>query len=117
MRSDWPLRQLLAALRGINLIVAFVLVAILLQLAPSLVRGGISGVRDHIVRVAIAGVPQQHWDVAITRMYATLLLLVLLCCVLYCAQRFVARRLSAVRRRHDSNSTPSRTDSQSHFAQ
>ncbi len=116
MRSDWPLRQLLAAFRGINVIVAFVLAAIFLQLAPSLIRGGVSGVRDHIVRVAVAGVPPEHWEVAITRMYATLLLLVLLCCVLYCAQRFVGRRLAAARSREDSSPSPP-TGSHSHLAQ
>jgi hypothetical protein len=114
MRSNWPLRQLLAVLRGVNLIVALVLAAILLQLAPALVRGGVSGVRDHIVRVATAGVPQEHWPVAIARMYETLLVLILFCCVLYWAQRFVGRRVTSARSRAH---TPSRTGSQSNLAQ
>ena len=91
MKSQWPLRQLLAVLRGIGLILGILLAAIVVQLGPSLVRGGISGAHDHIVRVATAGVVQEHWDAAISRMYGALILLVVLVAVLYCTQHFLAQ--------------------------
>jgi len=95
MKRDWPLRQLLAILRGIALMVALFVSLIFLQLAPSLIRGGVSGVRDHIVRVAVAGVPPEHWGVAIARMYEALAAMVVITCALFLAQRYVARRLAA----------------------
>src|SRR6266850_2425711 len=72
MKPSWTLRQLLAILRGIVLIVALFWALILLQLVPALLRGGLAGVRDHIARVAVAGVPPEHWDIAISRMYLAL---------------------------------------------
>ena len=91
MRSKWPLRQLLAVLRGMDLILGLLLAAIILQLGPSLFSGGISGVRGHIVRVATAGVAQEHWNTAVGRTYEALIFLVLIVAVLYWAQRFVAQ--------------------------
>jgi len=95
MRLNWPLRQLLAILRGIALMVAVFLSLILLQLVPSLIRGGLSGVRDHIVRVAVAGVPPEHWGVAVLRMYEALSAIVLIVCILFFAQRYLGRRLTS----------------------
>jgi hypothetical protein len=95
MRLNWPLRQLLAILRGIALMVAVFLSLILLQLVPSLTRGGLSGVRDHIVRVAVAGVPPEHWNVAVQRMYEALSAIVLIVCILFFAQRYLGRKLAS----------------------
>jgi len=42
MKANWTLRQLLATLRGIALIVALFWVLIFVQLVPALLRGGFS---------------------------------------------------------------------------
>jgi hypothetical protein len=91
MKLDWILRQFVAVLRGVALIVAALLALVLLQLAPSLVRGGVAGVEERIAHVATAGVPPEHWAVAITRMYEALGLLALLALLLFWAQRLVGR--------------------------
>ena len=70
---------------------------ILAQLVPSLVRGGFSGVRDHIARVAVAGVPPERWGIAVLRMYEALSAIVLLVCVLFLAQRYLGRKLASDR--------------------
>lgn len=97
MKRDWPLRQLLAVLRGVGVMLALILALVFAQLAPSLIHGGLGGVHDHIVRVATAGVPQEHWDVAIARMYEALATLALVGCVLFLAQRCLGRRLASAR--------------------
>jgi hypothetical protein len=98
MKPNWTLRQLLAILRGIALMVALFWALILLQLVSALVRGGLAGVRDYIARVAIAGVPQDHWSIAVTRMYAALGATFILGCVLFLAQRYLGRKLNLARR-------------------
>jgi len=102
MRRNWPLRQLLAILRGSALMVAVLLSLILLQLVPSLIRGGLSGVRDHIARVAIAGVPPERWGIAVLRMYEALSAIVLLVCILFVAQCYLGRKLGSGRGAPDS---------------
>jgi hypothetical protein len=77
--------------------VAMLLSLILLQLVPSLIRGGLSGVRDHIARVAIAGVPPERWGMAVLRMYEALSAIVLLVCILFLAQRYLGRKLASGR--------------------
>ena len=76
---------------------ALLLVLVFAQLAPSLIHGGLSGVHDHIVRVATTGVPQERWGVAIARMYEALAILALVGCVLFWAQRRLGRRLTSAR--------------------
>ncbi|HEX9109903.1 MAG TPA: hypothetical protein VF845_00375 [Terriglobales bacterium] len=49
--------------------------------------------RDHIARVAIAGVPPEHWGIAVLRMYEALSAIVLLVCILFFAQRYLGRKL------------------------
>ncbi len=98
MKPNWPLRQLLAILRGIALMVALFWGLILFQLIPALVRSGIAGVHDRIERVATAGVPQEHWSVAVTRMYEALGATFLLGCLLFLGQRYLGRKLSGVSR-------------------
>jgi hypothetical protein len=97
MKRNWPLRQLLAILRGTALMVAVLLSLILLQLVPALIRGGISGVRDHIARVAIAGLPPERWGIAVARMYEALSAIVLLGCILFLTQRYLGRKLGSGR--------------------
>ena len=67
---------------------------ILLQLVPAMVRGGLTGVREHIARVAIAGVPPEHWDIAISRMYLALGMTFVVGIVLFLAQRYLGRKLA-----------------------
>jgi hypothetical protein len=98
MQPNWPLRQLLATLRGIALMVALLWGLILLQLIPAFVRGGLAGLRDHIERVATAGVPPENWRFAITRMYEALGATLLLGCLLFVAQRYLGRKLRGVNR-------------------
>ena len=68
---------------------------IVLQLVPSLMRKGISGVHEHITRVAIAGVPPEQWSVAVTRMYAALGGIFVFAILLYLGQRYLARKLAS----------------------
>ncbi len=75
--------------------VALFWVLILLQLVPALVRGGVAGVRDHIARVAIAGVPPEHWNIAVTRMYAALGATLVFGCALFLAQHYLGRKLTS----------------------
>jgi hypothetical protein len=94
MKPSWTLRQVLAILRGIVLMVALFWALLLLQLVPTLVRGGLAGVRDHIARVSVAGVPPEHWDIAISRMYLALGMTFAIGIVLFLAQRYLGRRLA-----------------------
>ena len=95
MKPSWTLRQVLAILRGIVLMVALFWALILLQLVPAIVRGGLAGVRDHIARVAVAGVPPEHWDIAISRMYLALGMTFAIGSVLFLAQRYLGRKLAS----------------------
>jgi len=95
MKPNWTLRQLLALLRGLALLVAVFWGLLLLQLVPALFRRGIAGVREHIARVAVAGVPPEHWDIAVTRMYIALAATLLFGILLYLGQRYLGRKLGA----------------------
>lgn len=101
MKPNWTLRQVLAILRGIGLMVALFWALILLQLVPALARGGLSEVRDHIARVAIAAVPQDRWSIAVTRMYVALGATFVFGCVLFLAQRYLGRKLASQGRAAD----------------
>ena len=95
MKPNWTLRQILAILRGLAIMTALFWGLVLLQLVPTLLRRGISGVREHIARVAIAGVPPEQWDVAVTRMYLALAATLLFGVALYVGQRYLGRKLAA----------------------
>jgi hypothetical protein len=95
MKPTWTPRQLLAILRGLAIMVGLFWALILLHLGPAFLRGGVAGVRESIARVAIAGVPSEHWDMAISRMHAALALIFCLGAVLFLAQRYLGRRLAA----------------------
>ena len=73
---------------------ALFLVLVGFQLAPALLRGGLVGVREHIERIAIAGVPPEQWPAAIERMYTVLIAAAVVGCVLFVAQRYLGRKLS-----------------------
>jgi hypothetical protein len=93
MKPEWPLRQALAIVRGVAAILCILCGLIFVQLVPSLVQGGIGGVRDHIVRVATAGVPSEQWESAVSHMYEVLTVLFLFALLLYAAQRQLASLL------------------------
>lgn len=95
MKPSWTLRQVLAILRGLTLMVALFWALILLQLVPALVRGGLTGVRDHIVRVATTGVPPEQWEIAISRMYVALGTTFAVGLILFLAQRYLGRKLAS----------------------
>ena len=95
MKPSWTLRQVLALLRGIALMVALFWALILLQLVPAFVRGGLAGVHEHIARVAVAGVPPEHWEIAISRMYLALGMTFAAGIVLFLAQRYLGRALAS----------------------
>ena len=101
MKPSWTLRQLLALLRGLAIMVALFWVLILFQLGPAFFRGGFTALRDQIVRVATAGVPPEHWDIAITRMYEALGAIAIVGLFLYKAQRYLGRKLSSQRESWD----------------
>jgi hypothetical protein len=111
MQPNWILRQLLAVLRGVGLMIALFWALILLQLVPALLRGGLLGVRDHIERVATAGVPPEQWSTAVCRMYEALGGTFVLGCALFLGQRYLERTLNgakdARRGMRYSNSAPS----------
>jgi len=95
MKPNWTLRQLLAILRGLALMVAVFWGLILLQLVPALFRRGISGVREYIARVAVAGVPPEQWSIAVTRMYEALAATLIFGILLYLGQRYLGRKLAS----------------------
>jgi len=97
MKPIWALRQLLAVLRGLAIMVALFWMLILFQLGPAFLRGGLLALRDEVVRAATAGVPPEHWNVAITRMYEALAATALVGCLLFKAQRVLGRKLAALR--------------------
>lgn len=94
MKPNWTLRQILAVLRGLALMVALFWGLVLVQLLPALFRRGMSGVREHIARVAIAGEPPEQWDVAVTRMYVALGATLLFGIALFVGQRYLGRKLT-----------------------
>jgi len=61
--------------------------------APVSVPRGIAGMREHIARVAVAGVPPEHWGIAISRMYLGLGVIFFSAVVFYFAQRYLGRKL------------------------
>ena len=95
MKPNWTLRQLLALMRGLALMIALFWGLILLQLVPSLIRRGIAGVHEHIARAAVAGLPPEQWGIAITRMYLGLGATLAFGVFLYLAQRYLGRKLAS----------------------
>ena len=102
---------MLAIVRGVAVMVASFWALVLLQLASAFVRGGFAGVHDCIVRVVTTGVPPEHWEVAMLRMYEALGGTFLCLCLLFLAQRYLAKKLKNIsqdaQRMTYSNSAPS----------
>ena len=94
MRREWTLRQILATVRGIGLMLALFWVFVGLQFLPPLLRGGLAGMREHLDRVATAGVPEDQWPVAIAHMQEALALLAAFLVVILVLQRYLTRRLA-----------------------
>ncbi len=93
MRRQWTLRQLLATVRGIGLMLALFWVFVGAQFVPPLLRGGFSGMRKHLDRVATAGVPEEQWPVAIAHMREALLVLAGFLVLMILLQRYLARKI------------------------
>jgi hypothetical protein len=93
MRRQWTLRQLLATVRGIGLMLALFWVFVGAQFVPPLLRGGFTGMRAHLDRVATAGVPEDEWPVAIAHMREALVVLAIFLVLLILLQRYLARKV------------------------
>jgi len=93
MRRQWTLRQLLATVRGIGLMLALFWVFIGAQFVPPLLRGGFAGMREHLDRVATADVPEQQWPGAIAHMREALVVLAVVLVLLILLQRYLARKV------------------------
>ena len=68
MQREWTLRQILAIVRGIGVMVGLFWLLVAVQFVPALWRGGLGGVREQMVRIAVTGVAQDHWQIAVMRM-------------------------------------------------
>lgn len=93
MRRQWTLRQLLATVRGIGLMLALFWVFIGAQFLPPFLRGGFAGMREHLNRVATAGVPEENWPAAIAHMREALVVLAVFLVALVLLQRYLGRKL------------------------
>ena len=93
MRRQWTLRQLLATVRGIGFMLALFWVFVGAQFLPPLWRGGLAGMREHLDRVATAGVPQEQWPVAMAHMREALVVLAVFMVLLVLLQRYLARKV------------------------
>src|SRR6266403_6024181 len=72
MKPSWTLRQLLAIVRGLTIMVGLFWALLLVRFVPVLLRRGLTGVRELIVRAATSDVPPEQWEVAISRMHVAL---------------------------------------------
>lgn len=94
MRWEWTLRQVLAAVRGIGLMLALFWFFLGIQLASPLLRGGFEGMREHLDHVATAGVPPAQWPVAIAHMREALAVLAACMVLIVLLQRYLARKVA-----------------------
>jgi hypothetical protein len=94
MRTEWAMRQILAVLRGIAFMLGIFWIFLGLQFVPAFLRGGPAAVRDHLVRVAVAGIPVERWPIAIMRMEEALAILGAVAVGTYLLQRLVARKIT-----------------------
>jgi hypothetical protein len=100
------MRQMLAILRGIAFMLGVFWIFIGLQFVPALLRGGPAAMREHLIRVAIAGVPPEHWPIAISRMQEALSILGALALGTYLLQRILARKIGSQDGGHFEQSHP-----------
>jgi len=104
MRWEWTLRRVLAAVRGIGIMLAVFWVFIGIQFAAPLLRGGLEGMREHLDQLATAGVPPAQWPVAITHMQDALAILGACMILIVLLQRYLARKVARRFRAMDSGS-------------
>jgi len=94
MQREWTLRQILATVRGIGVMVGLFWLLVAVQFVPAWWRGGLGGVREQMVRIAVTGVAQDHWQIAVMRMDQALGIMGALGCALFLLQRYLGRKLS-----------------------
>ena len=97
MQRNWTLRQLLAIVRGIGVRVGVVWLLVAAEFVPILWHAGFAGVRNEMVRIAIAGVDRDRWQIAVIRMYQALEIMAAVGCGLFLLQRYLGRKLTTSR--------------------
>jgi hypothetical protein len=93
MNSEWIWKQVLMAVRGMALLLIVVCAFIALQFLPPFLHGGPAAVREYLIRVATAGVPEERWPMAIFRMQEALGILAGAALGSWLLQRVLARRV------------------------
>jgi hypothetical protein len=97
MQREWTLRQILAIVRGIGVMVGLFWLLVAVQFVPAMWHGGFVGVREQMVRIAVTGVAQDHWEIAVMRMDQALAFMGALACGLFLLQRYLGRKVSTNR--------------------
>ncbi len=95
MKPSWTLRQLLAIVRGLTIMVGLFWALLLVRFVPVLLRRGLTGVRELIVRAATSDVPPEQWEVAISRMHVALGTIFAVGVLLFIVQRYLGRKLTS----------------------
>jgi hypothetical protein len=97
MQRNWTLRQLLAIVRGIGVMVGLFWLLVAAEFLPVLWHGGFAGVRNEMVRIAIAGTDRDRWQIAVIRMDQALGIMAAVGCGLFLLQRYLGRKLATSR--------------------
>jgi hypothetical protein len=97
MQREWTLRQILAIVCGIGVMVGLFWMLVAVQFVPALWRGGLAGVREQMVRIAVTGVAQEHWQIAVMRMDQALGIMGAVACGLFLLQRYLGRKVASNR--------------------
>ena len=95
MQREWTLRQILAIVRGIGVMVGLFWMLVAVQFVPAMWHGGFGGVREQMVRIAVTGVAQDRWEIAVLRMHEALAVMAALAAALYVLQRYLGRKLGS----------------------
>jgi hypothetical protein len=98
MQREWTLRQILAIVRGIGVMVGLFWMLVAVQFVPAMWHGGFAGVREQMVRIAVTGVAEDHWQIAVMRMDQALGIMGAVACALFLLQRYLGRKLNERRR-------------------
>ena len=99
MQREWTLRQILAIVRGIGVMVGLFWMLVAVQFVPAMWHGGFGGVREQMVRIAVTGVAQDRWQIAVMRMDQALGIMGAVACCLFLLQRYLGRKLNPSRQR------------------
>ena len=97
MQRNWTLRQLLAIVRGIGVMVGLFWLLVAAEFLPVLWHGGFIGERNEMVRIAVAGVDRDRWEIAVMRMDQALGIMAAVGCGLFLLQRYLGRKLTTSR--------------------